>query len=180
MIEGWPGRLAEIGSFRSTIPWDELWPLLALAQAEKGIPWLERILWRFRLHQWILALDDDERTCRTCGAMVSPPDPLRRYCSTACRKVAFRRRQGRERTAIEQVVLEAHRDLSRLQIEVDHAQAWMALQRRRKRILLPPDLLRIDHLPELPARCGAACSESGKTCVATGSVCLYAATGGSR
>lgn len=190
--KGWTTRLTELGLYRPTgLAWDrDVWPLMAYAERTKGTVWLQEHLWRLKFASWILHLDQqrpqghqDSRgrlTCNACGAKIPEAHRLSRYCTTACRKVAHRRRQTGEPTEWEAQVARATTDLAHVKNQMRRAHRWWKNQHRggEPPAVSPPDLTRIDHLPWTPRRCGGGCTATA-VCIHTKALCLFTATAAS-
>ena len=150
----------------------DLWVLLARAQLWESRQWLSRWLWRFRLASF---LSTAEGFCLCCGARISGwsrTDTL--YCPSKCRQKAYRARAADKLTPFAQVVVDAREELLGMQSDLDLYRRWY--RTARSAAIVPPDLLRIQHLPELPARCGRGCTR-GVGCRHTdGGPCLFAST----
>jgi hypothetical protein len=176
-------RLDTLGTFRPEgIAWVDLWPLLARGENQKGRPWLQGLLWDLKRAKWILWLEEKKvrDTCVSCGgAIVDGSHKRTLYCSTACRKVAHRRRQSGKLTDWQAQVEKARTTVRTIEKEeIPEAHRWLRRHRKLKsdHVVLPPDLARIDHLPYLPSRCGVGCGTG--TCSHTGGLCVFACTGG--
>jgi hypothetical protein len=143
-----------------------------------GLPWLQKLLWELKQAKWTLWLEE-QGACATCGGSIEHgAHQLTLYCSTACRKVAHRRRQSDKLTEWQTRVQEARTTLRRIEREIADGHRWLRRHRKLKsdHVVLPPDLARIDHLPYLPSRCGVGCGTG--TCSHTGGLCVFACTGG--
>lgn len=172
----WTSRLHGLAGFSAPdIHWRDVWVIIARGERAKGRDWAQGLLWSLKRHAWIIALDNESTTCRACGGKIQATHALARYCSTACRKVAFRRRDKGTPTDWQQTVAEANEALAAWRREVGLAQrAMRRWQRTGPPLIMPPDLTRYDHLPVLPERCQTIC---GGACPHTdGGACLYAAT----
>ena len=176
MSQGWATRLNELAVFRPTTEWADVWALMVRGQRVRSLQWIEEQLWQWKFAAWVLLLDADPTTCRSCGGRIDKAHALSRYCQTACRKVAFRRRKAGDFTPFESLVAEARQSLKQVRHEIQLAHR--GLRRLGKgAFTFPPDLTRLDHLPKIPPRCGAGC-ERGSECTHTQKgVCLFAATG---
>lgn len=176
----WADRIDELGAFRAEgVRWDtELWPMMARAERQRGNIWLAKQLWTLKFHAWILYVNQQPETCRTCGGRIDGGHKLSRYCTTACRKVAHRRRKGDQSTEWAQRVMQSRTKLAEVRSEMARARRWYKNNHVRGEppAINPPNLTRIDHLPWLPARCGEGC-RSNSVCTITKAACLYAASG---
>jgi hypothetical protein len=179
-MTGWVQRLGELAHYRPQgVVWDtEIWPMMARAEVAKGTRWLQDKLWDLKFASWIIHIDTKPDTCRACGAKIEGAHELSRYCSTACRKVAYRRRAANKPTDWEATVATANETLGVVRETMRHANRWWKHQHQRGQppAIAPPDLTRIDHLPYTPGRCGQGC-DATSTCSHTGGICLFTGTG---
>lgn len=160
------------------VPQPDLWVLMARAQVSESAAWLSGWLWRFRVCTWMTSGATDEH-CHACGARLPAGLTSRaKFCSTACRVRSHRASKDSGLTPLG-AAIEAHRvELRQLEKELESLRRWYA--RNRSMQVVPPDLLKIQHLPRLPGRCGSGCSRGSGCSHTDGSVCLFAATRGER
>lgn len=152
---------------------DDLWVLLSKAQVVHSLEWLSGWLWDYRVADVLSRLTGH---CLSCGDDLNDPVARRSFCSDACRAKAFRDRRVSGGARLEQEVAAAGRRLEALREELDSFRRWY--RRVSGMQIMPPDLLRVQHLPKLPGRCGRGCSR-GVGCAHTGgAACLFAGTRG--
>lgn len=175
----WTLRLDELARFVAPdVRWRDVWAVIARGErSDKGRDWSTGLLWSLKRNAWLVDLDDDPTTCRACGGRITGGHALALYCSTACRKVAFRCRSKGTSTPWAQTAAEARAALADWRRQVDLAHRTVRRWERKAEgplVISPPDWTRFDHLPVLPERCedrcGGACPHTG------GGVCLYAST----
>jgi hypothetical protein len=171
----WADRMDELATYQPEgMAWNDLWALLVKGENHNGIIWLKSLLWRYKLARWVLHIG--RNGCRTCGAKISNETQGNlRYCSTACRKVAHRRRSKGEETPFGERTRQAEGVLREVSREIDDSQRWLRRQIKLDKALVPPDFTQLEHVPYIPARCGSGCG-SGVSCGHTGSICLFACT----
>lgn len=160
------------------VPQADLWVLMARAQVSESVSWLSGWLWRLRACSWMTSPAVGEH-CQACGCRLSPGLTSRaKFCSTACRVRSHRSSKDSGFTPLGASV-ESHRsELRQLEKELDVLRRWYA--RNRSMQVVPPDLLKVQHLPRLPGRCGSGCGRGSGCSHTDGSVCLFAATRGER
>lgn len=151
----------------------DLWVLLSKAQVVHSLDWLSGWLWEYRVADALSRLTGH---CLSCGESLGDAVARRSFCSDACRAKAFRDRKVNGGALLEKEVASAACRLEALQAELEWFRRWY--RRVSGMQIMPPDLLRVQHLPKLPGRCGRGCSR-GVGCTHTGgSACLFAGTRG--
>lgn len=172
-MKGWPERLAELGHHVATeLEWDQVWAIIARELRLRSVSAAGAQLWRLRFASWIVSLDADPRTCRYCGGAIDETLSIRAtYCTTACRKAAFRARQANEPSPFEIEVSRAQRTL--VELRQHAAMGQRALRRWMKTgiPIEPPDWTTLDHVPMLPPPCEGGCGDG--PCTRTQGSCLY-------
>jgi hypothetical protein len=154
------------------LPVSDLWVLMARSQLWEADGWLSRWLW---VHRWASFLAQAEGYCACCGRALSGwarGDAV--YCGAPCRQRAHRRRAKGELTSFGQAVAAAVEDLRQLEADLVGFRAWY--RKNRSATIMPPDLLRIEHLPRLPGRCGRGCGRGTGCSHTDGGPCLFANT----
>ncbi|MAG24114.1 hypothetical protein CMI47_00915 [Candidatus Pacearchaeota archaeon] len=173
-------RMEELALFRTPLRWRDAWAILVRGRWHMGTEWSEQKLWNLRYWNWVVALADDALSCRTCGSKISSDNPLARYCSTGCRKVAYRRKRSGALTPLEELKEEGLSRLADLRRDIESSHRWVRRKTKSAngpRILVAPDLTGVDHLPGPPSPCGAGCEQTSPCEHTDGSVCLLAGTG---
>jgi hypothetical protein len=158
----------------------DLWVLMARAQVSESVSWLSSWLWRFRVSTWMTS-GSVQQHCACCGVLLPSGTARLKFCSTRCRVRAHRfagRSSEGGATPVEAEVARHQSELESMMSELAGFRRWY--RRNRSMQILPPDLLRVQHLPRLPGRCGGGCSRGVGCRLTDGSVCLYAATRGER
>jgi len=176
------GRMATLGDHHDeAVAWGQVWAVLVKAQRTQSMSWANDLFWRLKLWSWVKSVASSRRTCQTCGAENENEHGRTRYCSDPCRKRAHRCRQAEKPTPLQALARRADDELCDLRREFQQAESW--LERRmtlyKSFHTVPPDLLRVPHLPILPCRCGESCAK-GIGCEHTGGICLFAMTGSSQ
>jgi len=162
-----------VSLYRPEIDPDDLWVLLCKAQVVHSLEWLSGWLWEYRVADALSRLTGH---CLSCGEDLKDAVARRSFCSDACRAKAFRDRRVNGGACLELEVSAAGRRLEELQVELESFRRWH--RRVSGMQIIPPDLLRVQHLPKLPGRCGRGCSR-GVGCGHTGgAACLFAGTRG--
>ena len=173
------GRMEELAMFRTPMRWRDAWAVLVRGRWHLGIEWSEKTLWNLRYWNWVLEVCEAPSSCRTCGAKIPSENRLARYCSTACRKVAYRKKRAGSNTPLQDLREQAQQRLSELKRDIESSHRWVRRKTKSSssRMLVAPDLTSVDHLPEAPRPCGAGCERSSPCTHTDGSVCLLAGTG---
>ena len=172
-----PDLIRRIAMTPSSIPISDLWLLIAYSLTRQSLSWLSEYLWDIRVSQYVSSDVAMRRHCKTCGCLLHPAGRSDRlYCRTACRLKAHRLSRKGELSVFQQAREDAVRHLSVVDDELSRWRRWyhrnMSLQ------ILPPDLLRVDHLPVLPGRCGRGCHRGVGCSHTDGSACLFSGTRG--
>jgi len=172
----WTTRLGELAGFDVLdVRWRDAWAVIARGERAKGRPWAQGLLWSLKLHAWIVSLDADPSTCRTCGGLIRADHARARYCGTPCRKVAYRAREKKQPTAWADEVARAQEALADWRREATLAQrALRRWQQAGPALIMPPDWTRYDPVVALPSHCATHCR--GACPHTDGGICLYAAT----
>lgn len=158
------------------VPQSDLWTLMARAQIYESASWLSAWLWRFRVCLWMDSSATEEH-CHSCGCRLPAGLTSRaKFCSPKCRLKSHRSSKDSGMTPLG-AAIDAHRsELRSMKKDLDGFRRWYA--RNRSMQIVPPDLLRIQHLPRLPGRCGSGCGRGSGCGHTDGSACLFAATRG--
>jgi hypothetical protein len=172
-------RMEEIAFFRAPLRWRDAWAILVRGRWHMGHQWSEKTLWGLRYWNWVLSITEDPSSCKTCGAKIPSDNRLALYCTTACRKVAYRRKRAGENTPLQDLAEEARGRLAELKRDIESSHRWVRRKNKSagSRMLIAPDLAAVDHLPGAPEPCGAGCERSSPCTHTDGSVCLLAGTG---
>jgi len=153
----------------------DLWILFVRSQVVESSGWLSSWLWRFRRASWMTS-DKIRQHCLACGAKLSSDSSKASYCSSKCRVRGFRSRKD---SGFDPLEIESNyfkNDMESMVGEMDGFNKWY--RKMRSMQVSPPDLLRVQHLPRMPARCGR-CADHTPSCAHTdGSSCLYSSTCG--
>lgn len=170
-----PDLISRIALHQPRLAVRDLWLLIARAQLCESLPWLGRYLWDHRVASF-LSSDAALEHCMTCGARLSGGRSDKSCCSQACRSKRSRFRKLGKLTPMAQAIVDARACLSEMENEISDWRKWY--RRKQATIILPPNLLRVQHLPKLPGRCGQGC-DRGVGCSHTdGSACFFAGTMG--
>lgn len=174
-MRGWPSRLAELGQHIATeLDWDQVWAIIARELRLHDSNAAAAQLWRLRFASWIVSLAADPRTCRYCGNQIDETLSTRAaYCTTACRKAAFRARQANELSPFDEEVSRSNRTLAELRQQATTSQRALRRWGKMGISVEPPDWTALDHVPMLPAPCDGGCDGP---CSRTQGICLYAHT----
>jgi hypothetical protein len=159
---------------RPEIPVEDLWPLLVRAQVVESVDWLSGWLWRYRVASFVSSLSGH---CLSCGSLLDSTVARRSFCSDACRAQAFRDRRVIGGSRLELAIRSAQADLDQIMSQLDEYRVWYRSLPFHFQVV-PPDLLRVQHLPKLPGRCGRGCSGTVGCAHTEGAACLFAGTGG--
>ena len=173
----WTDRLDELGGHSADVRWRQVWALIARGERMrgKGRDWTRRTLWTLKRASWLVALAADPRTCRACGARIESRHAAALYCTVACRKVAYRRREAKELTPFEAEVARAQEEIAEIRSEMKRGLSALKRWKKAGVWIPPPDFARLDHVPALPDRCASMCADGA--CPHTdGGLCLYLET----
>jgi hypothetical protein len=167
-----PDVVVAVAGSRSEMGTGDLWVLIARSQIWEREGWLSEWLWRYRWATGVLSL---EGHCEGCGVQLGDWGRSdARFCGAGCRQKAHRSRKGGAPTPWEAARRDAAADLKVLEGELRSYRSWY--DEKRSAFIVPPDLLRIDHLPRLPGRCGRGCSQGASCRHTDGGPCLFGST----
>lgn len=170
-----PDIVARVVMHRPRMAVSDLWLLMVRAQMRHTLGWLSEYLWKHRVASF-LASDLATEHCINCGARFDAQRSDQRYCSDACKCKGYRLRKRGEKTAMESAISESCALMDEIAEDLTDWRKWYRL--RQSTLVLPPDLLQIQHLPSLPGRCGQGCHRGVGCSHTDGSVCFFAGTMG--
>lgn len=158
-----------------SIPQSDLWVLFVRSQVVESVDWLSSWLWGFRRASWMTS-DKVRQHCLACGVRLTSDSSKASYCSSKCRVRGFRFRRDHGFDPLDIEVNNFKFEMNSIQEEMAGFNRWY--RKMRSMQVSPPDLLRVQHLPRMPVRCGR-CVDSTPSCAHTdGSSCLYSSTCG--